>query len=118
MSTTKKLSLMLLVIGYVAAGINHFRIPAFYTGIIPSYLPCPNALNTLAGICEIVFGLMLIFKPTRKIAAWAIVLMLIAFLPVHIDMLSGHTEVNGARVMPILAWGRLLLQPVLIGWAW
>jgi len=109
---------VLLITGYVAAGINHFRVPAFYIGIIPYYLPYPVILNTLAGICEIAFGLMLIFNPTRKFAAWGIVLMLIAFLPVHIAMLGGHTEVNGKQVLPILAWARLLLQPVLIWWAW
>ncbi len=118
MSTIKKISLVLLVIGYIAAGMNHFRVPAFYIGIIPHYLPYPVILNTLAGICEIAFGLMLIFKPTRKIAAWGIVLMLIAFLPVHIAMLGGHTEVSGKSVTPLLAWARLFLQPVLIAWAW
>jgi len=109
---------VLLVIGYIAAGINHFRVLAFYIGIIPHYLPYPVILNTLAGICEITFGLMLIVKATRKIAAWGIVLMLIAFLPVHIAMLGGHTEVNGAPILPVWAWVRLFFQPVLIGWAW
>lgn len=118
MSSIKRISLVLLVIGYIAAGTNHFRVPAFYIAIIPRYLPYPVILNTLAGICEIAFGLMLVFKRTRKIAAWGIVLMLIAFLPVHIAMLGGHTEVNGARVLPVWAWARLFFQPVLIGWAW
>ena len=118
MSTIKKISLVLLVIGYIAAGINHFRVPAFYIGIIPHYLPYPVILNTLAGICEIAFGLMLIFKPTRKIAAWGIILMLIAFLPVHIAMLGGHTDLKGTKVLPVWAWARLFLQPVLIWWAW
>ena len=118
MSTIKKFSLVLLIIGYIAAGVNHFRVPVFYIGIIPAYLPYPNILNTLAGIFEIAFGLMLLFKPTRKIAAWGIVLMLIAFLPVHINMLGGHAIVNGKPVLPVWAWVRLFLQPVLILWAW
>jgi uncharacterized membrane protein len=118
MPTIKKISLTLLIIGYIAAGINHFRVPYFYIGIIPHYLPFPNILNTLAGIFEIIFGLLLIYKPTRKIAAWGIILMLIAFLPVHIDMLGGHTEVNGKIALPVWAWLRLFLQPVLIWWAW
>ena len=118
MPAIKKISLVLLVIGYIAAGINHFRVPAFYIGIIPYYLPYPDILNTLAGICEITFGLLLTFKPARKVAAWGIILMLIAFLPVHIAMLGGHTEVNGKSVLPVWAWARLFFQPVLIGWAW
>jgi uncharacterized membrane protein len=116
--TLKKISLVILVAGYLAAGINHFRVPAFYISIIPAYLPYPEILNTLAGICEITFALLLIFAPTRKIAAWAIVLMLIAFLPVHISMLSGDTYAGAILVKPLWAWLRLLLQPVLIAWAW
>jgi uncharacterized membrane protein len=118
MSTQKKISLVLLVVGYIAAGINHFRIPQFYIGIIPGYLAFPNILNTLAGLFEIAFALCLIFKSTRKFAAWGIVLMLIVFIPVHTAMLSGHTQLNGAPVHPVWAWVRLLFQPVLIVWAW
>jgi uncharacterized membrane protein len=118
MHIIKKISLVLLITGYVAAGINHFRVPAFYISIIPSYLPFHNILNTLAGICEITFGLMLIFKPTRKFAARGIILMLIAFLPVHIGMLGGYTQIGATHVQPIWAWARLILQPVLIAWAW
>ena len=117
MSTLKKISLIVLITGYIAAGINHFRIPAFYIGIIPTYLPYPAILNTLAGICEVAFGLMLIFPKTRKLAAWGIVLMLIAFLPVHINMLSGHTRAGAVVVTSTWAWVRLFFQPALIVWA-
>jgi uncharacterized membrane protein len=118
MSTLKKISLIVLIIGYTAAGINHFRIPAFYISIIPSYLPYPEILNIVAGIFEILFALMLIYKPTRKIAAWGIIALLIAFLPVHIAMLSGHSMLNGKPVLLVWAWVRLFFQPVLIAWAW
>jgi len=118
MSTLKKISLVLLIIGYVAAGINHFRIPQFYIGIIPAYMPFPNILNTLAGVLEIACGLGLILKSTRKFAAWGIVLLLIAFIPVHTAMLSGHTQIGATHVQPVWAWARLIFQPVLIAWAW
>ena len=118
MHIAKKISLILLIIGYIAAGVNHFRIPQFYISIIPAYLPYHQILNTLAGIFEIAFGLMLIFAKTRRIAACGIVLLLIAFLPVHINMLGGHTMVNSKLVLPVWAWVRLFFQPVLIVWAW
>ena len=118
MHIVKKISFILLIIGYIAAGVNHFRIPQFYISIIPDYLPYHQILNTLAGIFEIAFGLMLIFAKTRRIAAWGIVLLLIAFLPVHINMLGGHIMVNSKPVLPVWAWVRLFFQPVLIVWAW
>ncbi|MFD0751141.1 DoxX family protein [Mucilaginibacter calamicampi] len=119
MTVTKKISLILLIIGYIAAGINHFRVPEFYIAIIPHYIPYPQFMNAAAGIFEILFGLGLAFKITRKLAAWGIVLMLLAFLPVHITMITDAPfKVGNTTVTLLLAWLRLALQPVLIAWAW
>lgn len=119
MSIFKKISLVLLISGYTAAGINHFVHPAGYIKIIPDYLPFHYTLNLLAGICEIIFALMLVFKPTRKWGAWLIILMLAAFLPVHITMLrQAPMQLGSLHVTPTMAWIRLLLQPVLMLWAW
>ena len=111
---------MLLIIGYLAAGLNHFRIPAFYIAIIPPYLPHPEIFNAIAGCCEIGFAILLIFAKTREFAAWGIVFMLIAFIPVHMEMVRNVPyRLNGSTVSPIIAWIRLLvIQPLLIWWAW
>jgi len=111
---------VLLIIGYMAAGLNHFRIPAFYIAIIPPYLPHPEILNVIAGCSEICFAGLLIFAKTREFAAWGIVFMLIAFIPVHIEMVRNVSyKINGSTVSPLIAWIRLLvIQPLLIWWAW
>jgi uncharacterized membrane protein len=115
----KRISLIVLVAGYLLAGANHFYNPQSYYHIIPSYLPFPVVLNILAGFFEILFALMLIRPKTRKVASWCIILMLIAFLPVHITMLiNAPLKLGNLTVTPIIAWVRLLLQPVLIVWVW
>jgi len=115
----KKVSLVILIGFYMLAGVNHFRSPDSYIRIIPAYLPAPHVLNLLAGIFEIVFGAMLVFKQTRTIAAWGIILMLVAFLPVHIDMIIHAPIMLGAlKVTPLIAWLRIPLQALLILWAW
>src|SRR5476651_194759 len=115
----KKISLVILIVFYILAGINHFRSPDGYIRIIPAYLPVPHLLNLLAGFFETAFGLMLIFKQTRKMAAWGIILMLIAFLPVHIDMIIHAPMMMGnLKVTPLIAWMRIPLQGLLILWAW
>jgi uncharacterized membrane protein len=116
----KKASLVALVTGYLAAGINHFRVPAFYIAIIPPYLPHPQIVNQIAGCCEIGLALLLIFSKTREFAAWGIVFMLIFFIPVHIEMVRNvPCRLSGAVVSPMFAWIRLIvLQPLLILWAW
>ncbi len=110
---------MLLITGYLAAGVNHFRVPAFYIAIIPLYLPHPEIINVTAGCCEIGFAILLIFAKTREFAAWGIVFMLIAFIPVHIEMVRAPYSMGGSQVSPLLAWVRLVvIQPLLIWWAW
>lgn len=120
MSKLKKVSLIILICFYLAAGANHFRDAASYLKIIPNYLPYPTVLNIMAGFFEILFALLLIFYKTRSLAAWGIILMLIAFLPVHISMISdAPLHLGRIVVTPLIAWIRLLiLQPLLILWAW
>jgi len=108
-----------MVTGYTVAGLNHFRNPASYIKIIPPYFPHPEILNLAAGICEIGFAMMLIFTQTRRLAAWGIIWMLLAFLPVHIKMVVDAPLMLGdLKVTPFIAWIRLVvLQPLLILWA-
>lgn len=115
----KNISLAILATGYLVAGANHFINPQSYYRIIPAYLPYPVLLNILAGVFEILLALLMIRPKTRKVASYGIILMLIAFLPVHITMLAdAPVKLGNLLVTPAIAWIRLLLQPVLILWAW
>lgn len=120
MQIFKKISLIILIAGYLIAGINHFRSPDSYYHIIPPYLPFPVLLNILAGVFEILFALLLIRPKTRKVACYGIILMLIAFIPVHTKMVADAPFMLGTLlVTPLIAWIRLIvLQPLLILWAW
>ncbi len=80
----KKLSLILIVLLYVGAGINHFLNPGFYVSIMPPYIPAHWLMVTLSGIAEVMLGLALIPKGTRRIAAILIAVMLVLFIPVHL----------------------------------
>lgn len=110
-----------MALGYIAAGINHIWHPQFYIKIIPDYFPQKELLNILAGIAEMVLGLLLFPKTTRRWATYGIVAMLIAFVSVHVWMLQkGGCYFNPVKCIPNwLLWVRLIvLQPVLILWAW
>jgi uncharacterized membrane protein len=115
----KKISLFLLILLYVGAGINHFWHPSFYYSIIPPYLPNPYLVNIAAGIAEIGLGVLLIFSASRKVAVYLIIAMLIAFITVHIYMIQKGGCMNDLVCIPLWkAWLRLAMQPVLIFWAW
>lgn len=101
---------------YIAAGINHFVHPAFYIDIMPPYFPEPALWVDISGVCEILFGILFLFQKARAFASWAIVMMLIVFLTVHIQMLMDNT--NPKTLMFWISWLRLPLQYVLIRWAY
>ena len=65
----KKLSLIVLILLYVGAGFNHFLNPDFYISIMPPYIPAHGLMVALSGVAEILLGLALIPKRTRRIAA-------------------------------------------------
>jgi uncharacterized membrane protein len=120
MRFVKKFSFVVFILFYLVAGINHFRSPDSYYRIIPPYIPYPVLINILAGCFELLFAVGLLFTKTRLYAAWGIILMLLAFLPVHISMIgNAPLKLGDLLVTPFIAWVRLiLLQPLLILWAW
>jgi uncharacterized membrane protein len=116
----KSISLWLLSVFYLFAGINHFINPDFYLPLIPPYLPLPNAINYFSGLVEILLGLMLIFSITKKWAAYGITFLLIAFIPSHIYFIQINSCVEGGLCVPTwLGWVRLIvIHPLLLFWAW
>lgn len=108
--------LVLMAVLYVGAGINHFRVPAFYVSIMPDYFPAPLFWVQLSGVIEVILGIALLPTRTRAWAAWAIMAMLVVFLTVHVHML-----VHADRFAGVPYWGlvvRFPLQGLLIAWAW
>jgi uncharacterized membrane protein len=115
---SKSIGLFLLVSLYSLGGLNHFISTNLYLQIMPKYLPFPKELIVVSGFLEILLAALLLPPVTRKLAGWTIALMLLAFLPVHIQMIvDAPVRIGMIAVTPALAWARLALQPVLIAWA-
>ena len=116
MQTLRMLLGWLMGLLYIAAGINHFWHPDFYLKIMPPYLPWHVPLVYVSGVVEIVLGRLLFVPRYRSLAAWAIIAMLITFMPVHIHMvMNPHLYPD---VPEYVLWLRLPLQAVLIAWAY
>jgi len=100
---------------FILAGANHFRKPILYLRIMPPYVPIKSTMVQLSGIAEMVFGLMLLNPETQEIAAWAIIVMLILFIPIHIYMFQ-----NKEASLKLPKWAlalRIALQFFLLYWA-
>jgi uncharacterized membrane protein len=120
-ATRQQWSLLIMAVFYIAAGANHFRMPAFYLPLIPDYLPQKELLNILSGLAEVVLPILLFWPATRRWAAWGIIAMLLVFVPSHIWMIQkgGCLDPNGLCVPAWVMWVRLLLiHPLLLWWAY
>jgi uncharacterized membrane protein len=101
---------------YILAGANHFLSPNFYIDIMPPYLPYHLKLIYISGVCEIVIGLLLIPKTTRRVAAWLLIALLIAVFPANIQMTINYCKESNPGLW--LSIVRLPIQIILIWWAW
>lgn len=117
MSIAQKILLWLAAIFFVAAGANHFRSPELYLGMMPPWLPWPEALNYLSGAAEILGGLGLLWRSWRRLAAWGLIALLLAVFPANIYV-AMQGEMPGLDVAPLTLWLRLPLQAVFMAWVW
>ena len=108
----KLITIYVMSLFYVFAGIKHFTNPYWYMKIMPPYLPLHKELVYISGAFEIILGLMLLFENTRFVGAWGLILLLIAIFPANIYL----AQTNGAalNISPALAWGRLPFQAIFI----
>ena len=97
------------------AGINHFRNERFYLKAIPEYLPYHKQLVFWSGVAEIILGIGLLFSQTKSIAAWGIILLLLAVFPSNLFMLTSGKFRRIPRWFLII---RLPLQLLLMTWAY
>jgi uncharacterized membrane protein len=108
---------------YVIAGAMHFVLPSVYAQVIPPVLPRPLALVYLSGVAEIVLGAGVVIPRTRQVAAWGLILLLIAVFPANIYMATSDVVITGGPAWvdtpsDAATWARLPFQAVFVLWAW
>ena len=113
---TLKTALKYLLGGfYVFAGVNHFVNPDFYVRIMPGYLPWHLPLVYLSGVFEVLLGVLVVIPRFTRVAAWGLILLLIAIFPANLHMaVNPHLY---PEVSPVALWIRLPIQGLLIAWA-
>ena len=116
MATLKTLTRFLFGALFVAAGLNHFRNPSFYVGIMPPALPWHLELVSISGVAEIVLGAMLLFPKWTVMAAWGLVALLIAVFPANVHM-AMHPDLYPS-ISPTALLIRLPIQGLLVAWAY
>lgn len=119
MNRLKAALLWLMSAFYVFGGVLHLARPDFYLPMMPPYLPWHLGLVYLSGMAEVVLGMGVPIPRSRTLAAWGIILLLIAVFPANVHIALHNVPVFGApEGAGMWNWVRLPLQGVLIAWAW
>ncbi|MEP7270402.1 MAG: MauE/DoxX family redox-associated membrane protein [Acidobacteriota bacterium] len=101
---------------FFAAGINHFRNPAFYLRMMPPYLPWHEGLNYVSGFFEIVLGVMVLVPRWTRLAGWGLIALLIAIFPANLHMALNPEFFP--ELPPYAYYIRLPFQLVFIAWVY
>jgi uncharacterized membrane protein len=94
----------------VVAHFNFMR--ADLVRMVPPWVPAPELMVTFTGICEILGAVGLLVSRTRRIAAAALILFLLAVLPANIHAAATGATLRGEPVTPAVP--RAALQAVFI----
>ena len=114
MKLFKIITIYIMSFGYTYVGIRHFIDPDFFLYIMPNYLTFHLEFVYLTGIAEVVLGLMLLSKKTRKTGAIGLIILLILVFPANIHLVQSDLSQSMLNVTKDQSIFRLPFQGVFI----
>ena len=86
----KLITIYFMSFAYSYVGVRHFIDPDFFLAIMPNYLTFHLEFVYLSGIAEVVLGLMLLSKKTRKMGSIGLIILLILVFPANIHLVQSE----------------------------
>jgi uncharacterized membrane protein len=80
--------------------------------MVPSFVPWPRTAVWLTGLCEIAGAVGLLVPRTRAVAAWALIVFLIAVFPANVHAARTGATLGGRAATSL--WLRLPMQLLFI----
>ena len=99
---------------YIIVGIKHFVDIEYFVSIVPNYISWKKEAVFISGFFEILLGILLLFHKTRKLAAWGIIMLLIAVFPANIYLYVSEIPRDILNISKIDALIRMPFQIPLI----
>jgi uncharacterized membrane protein len=108
----------LLAVFYFFAGVAHLRSPNGFLAITPDWVPWPETVIALTGVCEIAGAIALAFMPRMRAAAGiGLALYAVCVYPANIKHAVEGIVMNGQQLSWWYHGPRLAFQPVFVWWA-
>lgn len=103
---------------YLIAGVAHILAPGGFRTITPGWVPFPEQIVLLTGVCEIAGALALAFVPRlRRAAAIALAAYAVCVFPANINHAVNAIALGGTQLSWWYHGPRLALQPVIVWWS-
>tara|TARA_Y100001933_G_C18808681_1_gene484034 strand:- start:287 stop:706 length:420 start_codon:yes stop_codon:yes gene_type:complete len=99
---------------YVLVGIEHFTNKDLFIHIVPNYINLKKEVVYISGFAEIILGLLLIFKKTRKFASFGLIFLLISVFPANIYLYESEIAQKSLSISKNQALIRMPFQIPLI----
>ncbi len=106
-----------LILILTIAGVIHLASPQTFLIVFPDFIPLKIPIIIVTGILEILLVIGLALPEYRNTSAILTACYFFAIWPVHIYMAIGNIPL-GTLDSPGALWGRVLLQILLIYWAY
>lgn len=84
--------------------------------MVPPQVSHPELVVTMTGVCEILGAIGLLVARTRRVAAMALIVFLVAVLPANIHAARAGVTLDGAAATPLVP--RIALQVFFIAILW
>ena len=114
MKYIKLITIYFMSIAYTYVGVRHFIDPDFFLAIMPNYLSMHLFFVYLTGLMEVVFGLLLAFRKTRKFSSYGLIMLLLIVFPANIHLVESELSQSILEVSKEQTIIRLPFQGLLL----
>ncbi len=113
-AASTRVGLAVMLCFTAAAHFNSMRPDM--VAMVPPSVPNPEFMVTFTGICEILGAIGLLVPPTRRVAAVALIVFMLAVLPANIHAARAGVTLRGAPPTPLVP--RVALQGLFVALLW
>lgn len=87
-SLGRTLGLGFVFLWFFIGGIAHFAATDVEMRIVPPWLPAHRQLVLISGVFELLGAFGVLWRPTRQLAGWGLILLTLAVTPANVFMLQ------------------------------